>query len=177
MDSTWIELSQPQIAAAKHKAYQVAIAFKVPNLIDDLAQEYLISLSKGNKSTCQQILIDIIRREFGRTDKSRRHTNALVSKNPKSLKRLKDKSTSLEDKPLFWLLSNLKNVNEIERGALILYFKYGLTYLEIGEVYSRTEGWACKIIKGAIKQIRQVSNGKANRVSKRNSRKAKPRKR
>ena len=139
-----MNLNNPQdITRLKQYAFNEVKKFGRLDLLDDFTQFAAEAIVRGRKATVPQLFIDFIRDTLGdsRYDGSRKPK----SKSMVGLEYLK--GTGYVDKHSIDYNSITEFYDGVERAILILYYKWGMTMAEVGDVLGVSEGRVSQIFK------------------------------
>lgn len=130
-------------------AKSVTRQYQDTQLTEDFTQEVLIAAFNGRKATVKQLLVDYLRQEFG--DNRYNKDRSLKFANLVSLEEYMDTSTIEYKEEEFLEIVDLLDGND--RTVLMLLYKWGFSFKEVGEVLDVSESRVSQIHKEISKRL------------------------
>jgi len=141
-------MTRDEFLKLKRAAFFVARKFQFEEYADDFVGELWMRQSKNPRANTTQLFIDFLRDLFGRS----RIKGKKDFKDPTRVGLLP--LDAVEHEP--WGMPKhmdtavlLRGLSERERVMTVLYFKWGMTEAEIGDVFGLSESGACLVLKKA----------------------------
>lgn len=154
-------LDKDEIDKIERMVKAFLLHYRMGHLAEDVKQEVYARILKRHKNGLYNIkwlVIDILRESFGRkgnrpckTDKS------ILTRNAKPIDKVSEnifKELQYESIQQLDIDKITKDLSGISRAIVMLRYKWGLDYKEIGDCFGKTESWACHNMRLLHQEIR-----------------------
>lgn len=153
-------MSKYDIEELRSVAIYSATAAGHGSIAEDFAQEATLALSQGRKATISQLLTDFIRHEYGRSETG---AKGYMWNEKRGFLEL---DHTQEGEPHSYNLDfnkHLSCLDSIERAYVVLYHKWGLSLLEIGDAFGLSEGRVSQQLSAINSKIKRFISKPKNR--------------
>ena len=146
-----------EVAKIRGSIKKLGLSFLTAQDCEDLVHDVMVyrMQKKSKKQLYKHSVLDVLRKRVGRKT-SRHYKDRLSISRPMSFEDYMSKNSQKQPKTEIQGIMETfcESLQGSDRAVFILYFRWGLSLIEIGELYDRSEAWASIKISKILERVR-----------------------